>query len=84
MITSDASGAVVRYPDCVVQLSGVDGNIFNVIAHARFALTSYLTQEGIMPPPEARSQASTMTSEIMASESYESALAVIFRWMSVE
>lgn len=74
----------VRYPDCVVELSGVDSNIFNVIAHARTALVQHLTSNEIMRKPEARSQADKLTQEITSQSSYEEALAVVYRWMTVE
>lgn len=78
------SAAEVKYPDCVVELSGVDSNIFNVIAHARTALYRYLTSNEIMLKPEARSQADQLTEEITSQQSYDDALAVIPRWMTVE
>jgi len=31
------------YPDCVVQLTGVDGNAFNVLGTVKRSLTAYLS-----------------------------------------
>ena len=76
--------AEVRYPDCVVELSGSDGNIYSVIAHARVALRRYLTKSGIMPAPEAAARVRELTDEITSQTDYDQALAVVFRWMTVE
>lgn len=74
---------VIKYPDCVVELSGQDGNIFGVIAHARTSLYQHLTTNEIMLKPEARSEVQRMTDEITAQESYATALAAVTRWLTV-
>lgn len=82
---SDTTGTNdAKYPDCVVALSGVDGNIFVIIAHVRTALYRYLTSNEIMRQPEARAEQERLTAEITSQDSYEDALAVISRWMNVE
>lgn len=74
----------VKYPDCTVRLTGMDGNIFVIIAHVRTALFRYLTDNGVMPRPEARAEQERLTAEITDQKSYDAALVVITRWMSVE
>jgi hypothetical protein len=84
MMSDISSTASAKYPDCVVELSGVDGNIFVIIAHVRTALYRYLTSNEIMRQPEARAEQERLTADITAQDSYEDALAVIGNWMTVE
>lgn len=73
----------VRYPNCVVQLTGRDGNIFSVIARVRVALRTHLTTEG-MSARAANRYLDEFTAEVMAATSYDDALRVAMAWVTTE
>lgn len=72
-----------RYPDCVVRLSGEDGNIFMIIGRARVALRQHLRNSPIAKL-EVERAVEEFTTAVTGSESYDEALAVVERWVTVE
>jgi hypothetical protein len=73
----------VRYPACVVQLTGTDGNVFSIIGRVRIALRQHVRELGL-GVHEANIRADQFTQEVKASESYDEALLVVMRWVTVE
>lgn len=75
--------AEVKYPGCVVTLSGEDGNVFVIIGRVRVALREHL-RNSPTAAAEANRRVEEFTTEITNSESYDDALAVVMRWVTVE
>lgn len=73
----------VRYPGCVVRLSGEDGNVFVIIGRVRVALREHLRNSPTWKA-EANRRVEEFTAEITDSTSYDEALAVVLRWVTVE
>lgn len=73
----------IKYPGCVVQLTGTDGNVFSIIGRVRVALRRYVREQGL-GVHEANIRAEQFTKEITESESYDEALIVVMRWVTVE
>lgn len=65
----------VRHPEVEVQLTGEDGNIFFILGAVRKAMR----RSGTVLPGEIEA----FTSELTNSESYDAALQVVMRWVSV-
>ncbi len=65
----------VRYPDVHVQITGKDGNIFNIIG----LVTGALRRAPGTPPGEVEK----FTSEVMDCDSYDAALRVVMSWVDV-
>jgi hypothetical protein len=73
----------VKYPECIVPLTGEDGNVFLIIGRVRVALREHLRRTP-MAVAEANRHVEEFTTEVTASESYDEALAVVMRWVTVE
>lgn len=71
------------YPDCVVNLSGEDGNIFVIIGRVRVALREHMKVRGV-GHAERNRRLDEFTASVTNSQSYDDALAVVMHWVTVE
>ena len=62
-----------RFPQVAVQLTGQDGNVFNLIGRCNRAAKGKITQ----------AELDEFMAEVMDSHSYDAALAVMQRWFTV-
>lgn len=65
----------VKYPEITVQLTGQDGNIFNLIGICTLAMQRAKVS---------RAEQDAFVEEVTHTRSYMEALAVIMRWVDVE
>lgn len=71
-----------RYPEVVVQLSGVDGNAFNLMGIVRRALRLHLKEEG-RTPEVIKATCEAFVTEAMGGD-YDNLLRVCMAWVTVE
>ena len=62
------------YPDVVVKLTGEDGNVFNLMAIVRRALRKDM---------HLQEELDEFIAEVQSSDSYDAALRVMMRWVTV-
>lgn len=72
-----------KYPGCVVQLTGIDGNIFVIIGRVRVALRRHIREQGF-GYAESNIRADQFAQEVTETKSYDDALAVVMHWVTVE
>ena len=63
-----------KYPDIAVELTGHDGNVFNVIGRVRKALMRKVGKE----------EADAFVKEATSQKSYDDVLQCAFRWVEIE
>lgn len=77
----DETAATVRYPDCVVQLGGTDGNAVLVFRKVRKELIRHL-RDGGMDHAEATAIGDEFQEEATAGD-YDNVLITCHRWITV-
>lgn len=72
----------VKYPECVVQLTGVDGNSVTIFMAVRKGLIKYLTQEEDWERENAILEADAFVKEATSGGPGD-VLATAFRWVNI-
>lgn len=72
----------MKYPDCDVNLTGVDGNIFSIIAVVSKQLKRYLREN--YPDDNIPAVIDEFYNDVTSSGSYSEALSRIMNWVNVE
>ena len=71
-----------KFPGCVVELLGHDGNAFAILGRVTKALKSHLKEQGATPEV-AKITVDTFQTEAMAGD-YDALLQTCMRWVTVE
>lgn len=80
--TRNETDSTVKYPDCVVQLVGVDPNAVAVFRKVRKELIRHLVDTGQMSRPEAEAKGDEFQTEATAGD-YDHVFATCYRWVTV-
>jgi hypothetical protein len=79
---SEASEVTVKYPGCVVQLTGTDGHAVLVFRRVRRELINYLVDTEGMPRAEATAKGEEFQAEATSGD-YDNVLMTCHRWVTV-
>ncbi|MCP9209572.1 hypothetical protein [Streptomyces cucumeris] len=72
----------VKYPDCTVELMGVDGNSVAIFMKVARELKKYLTNEKGWSPQDAEREAEEFKCEATSGD-YDNVLITCHRWVNV-
>jgi len=70
-----------KYPNCVVQLSGTDGNAVSVFRTVHRELRKYLVDEEGFSPEDAQAEADAFQEEATSGD-YDNVLITCHRWVT--
>lgn len=72
----------VKYPECVVQLSGVNSNAVSIFRTVRKGIIKHLTEEKDWSREDAIREGDAFQKEAISGD-YDNVMATVFRWVNV-